>query len=184
MFKMVEWTEELNLSEFYNTAYNKGYINNSSKESLIDCFDNEIRKQVWILYFNSKPIGSVAAHTLDIFDRTSYRICARTCVLDTVYQKGLGTKQKLIIQHQNITNQFYIPKAIEWAGIDSNLYISTHDSNVASQSMVHKTYCPIMEKMGLLTNEGEYFYRGHYQTFWKLNSKNFLNDLKKYPSWN
>lgn len=181
---MVEWSNKLDLSQFYQDAYNNGYLNNSSEDVLVRCFDNEKEKQVWILYHQQNPIGSVAAHSLDLFDNQSYRICVRTCVLYNVQQTGLGTRNKLIVQHQNITNQFYIPKAIEWAGIDKDLYISTHDSNFASQSMVHRTYCPIMEKMGILENVGEYFYRGHYQSFWKLNSKKFLNDLYKYPRWN
>lgn len=185
MYKMIPWSKNLDLSTFYEQARLKGFSNNSTQDALVHCFDNEKEKQIWILYFNSTPIGSVAAHSLELFEPNSYRICARTCVLDTFRKnRGLGTKNQLIVQHQNITDQFYIPTAIEWAGIENNLYISTHDSNFASQSMVHRTYCPTMERMGLLENIGEVFYRGHQQTFWRLNSQKFLDDIKKYPSWN
>ncbi len=41
MYKIIPWSENLNLEEFYNTAKQKGFINNSSKKNLVDCFDRE-----------------------------------------------------------------------------------------------------------------------------------------------
>jgi hypothetical protein len=86
-------------------------------------------------------------------------------------------------QHQNITAQFFIPKCIEWAGRDKNLYITSHPSDVGTQRLVHNIYCPALEKIGTLTKEAEIDYRGHTQTFWKLNVDVFYQQLDRLPRW-
>ncbi len=183
MYKIIPWSENLNLEEFYNTAKQKGFINNSSKKNLVDCFDREKAKAVWILMYNNNPVGSVAAHSLDIFDKESYRICARTCVFtDHLPLNSLRTLQG-ITQHQNVTAQFFIPTCIEWAGSDKDLYISSNQSTEASQRLVHTVFCPSLAKTKNLHYAGDYFYRGHMQSFWKLDVTNFYNDLEKYGRW-
>ena len=81
MYKIVPWSKDLDLTEFYQQAESRGFKNNSSQQALVDCFNNEKEKQVWILYFNNQPVGSVAAHSFDdVMGPDSYRIAARTCV--------------------------------------------------------------------------------------------------------
>ena len=184
MFKIVPWTEDLDLTEFYTKAAARGFENNSTQKALVNCFDNEREKQVWILYSNESPIGSVAAHSLDTFGPNSYRICARTCTFGEARPShSLITVNRLINEHQNLTDQFFIPQCIEWAGIDNDLYISSHPSTVGTQKMVHNIYCPTLEKKGLFEKSAEVFYRGHVQTFWKVHTRRFLDDLSKYPRW-
>ena len=77
MYKIIPWSEDLDLTDFYRYCKDKGFINNASQKALIDCFRNEREWQVWILYYNDVAVGSVAAHSID----EGYRICARTCVL-------------------------------------------------------------------------------------------------------
>ena len=183
MYKMIPWSDDLDLHEFYKTALQKGYNNNSSKKTLVDCFNNEKEKSVWILYYNRKPVGSVAAHSLELFGNKSYRICARTCVFtDRLPLTSLRTI-KGIVEHQNITAQFFIPTCINWAGIENNLYISSNESMEASQRLVHNIFCPALEKTGNLSYKGDFFYRGHIQSFWKLNVEKFYQDLEKYGRW-
>ena len=185
MFNLVSWTPELDLSEFYQEAASKGFENNSSQKVLVECFKNEHKSQVWILYEDKKAVGSVAAHSLDILGSNAYRICARTCTFaEARPNHGLITVNRLIVEHQNLTDQFFIPACIEWAGEDKDLYISSHPSNVGTQKMVHNIYCPTLEKVGILSKSAELFYRGHVQTFWKLNVKKFYEELNKYPRWN
>lgn len=182
MYKLVKWTEELNLSEFYAEASRRGFENNSSQRVMVDCFNKEARSQVWILYQNNRAIGSVAAHSLPELGADAYRICARTCTFaEARPSHALITINRLIKEHQNLTAQFFIPACIEWCGSDSDMYISSHPSEVGTQRMVHNVYCPTLAKIGTLERTCELEYRGHLQTFWKLNTNVFLNQLSQYP---
>ena len=184
MYSLKEWSNDLDLTDFYIKAKQKGFENNSNQKILIDSFNNEKEKQVWILFYNNTPIGSVASHSLDIMGENSYRICARTCIL-TEYTNiaHLRTIKKTIQQHQNITAQFFIPKCIEWAGEDKDLYITSNESKSGSQRLVHDIYCPALEKTGALTKVTTKHYRGLEQTFWKLNVDVFLNQLENFGRW-
>jgi hypothetical protein len=183
-FNLVAWSEDLNLDEFYREADLRGFENNSNRKILVDSFEKERQKAIWMLYYNNKAVGSVAAHSLDVMGERAYRICARTCVFtDMIPINHVRTRGKTIQQHQNITAQFYIPKCIEWAGPDAELYISTNESLVASQRLVHRIYCPALQETGAIESSQKIFYRGHMQTFWKLNSKVFLEQLNKFGRW-
>jgi hypothetical protein len=183
-FNLVAWSEELDLDEFYREAALRGFENNSNRKILVDSFEKERQKSVWMLYYDSRAVGSVAVHSLDILGERAYRICARTCVFtDMIPINHVRTRRKTIQEHQNITAQFYIPKCIEWAGTGAELYISTNESPVASQRLVHRIYCPALMETGAIESSQEIFYRGHMQTFWKLNSKVFLEQLDKFGRW-
>mgnify|MGYP006268574633 CR=1 FL=1 len=184
-YVLVDYSDDLDLSSFYEMAKKHGYENNTSKKVMIDPFRNERRMKAWVLYNNNVPVSTGITHSFDgIFPDESYRICARTCLIpDNTNYKGLFTVKRLICEHQNINDQYFIPAMIDYLGIDKNMYITSNESPIASQRLVHNIYCPTMEKMGLLTNMGEHFYRGHVQTFWKLNPKEFLGHLNKYR-WN
>lgn len=183
MYRIVPWSESLDLTEFYNKAQSKGYINNASRSMLVDCFKNEKLKQVWILFYNDSPVGSVAAHSLDIYENNSFRIAARTCVFtDELPFDHLRTKNG-ILNHQNVTAQFFIPVCIEWAGKENNLYITSNNSPEGSQRLVHKIFCPLLAEKGLLKFSGEKFYRGHNQFFWKLDVEQFYRDLDRNKRW-
>ncbi len=184
MYRLVEWNEKLNLEKFYNEASLRGFENNSSRQTLVDSFQNEKQKNVWILYYNKIPVGSTGCHSLDIFENKSFRICARTCVFsDLLPMTHLRSLGKTIKHHQNVTAQFFIPKCIEWAPDDADLYISTNESLIGSQSKVHRTYCPALASTGVLTKICDKNYRGHLKTFWKLNKQVFLDQLNSYPRW-
>ncbi len=177
---MVPWSEELDLTDFYSTAKSRGFENNSSQQMLVDCFRNESAWQVWLLYYNNAAVGSVAAHSID----EGYRICARTCVFtDHLPFQQLRALKYTCQQHQNVTAQFFIPQCIEWAGVDKDLYITSHPSQVGTQRLVHSLYCPALVETGALTKSHERMYRGHVQTFWKLNTDTFLKQLNELPRW-
>jgi hypothetical protein len=182
-YKLVKWSQDLDLEAFYNNAKLRGFENNSNQQSLVDCFSKEAHAQVWILYDNDRAIGSVAAHSLDILPN-AYRICARTCVLtDQTHLSHLRSLNKTIKQHQNITAQYFIPACIEWAGRDKQLYISTNESSVGSQRAVHTVYCPALESTGVLSKDYVLQYRGHEQTFWRLNVEEFYKQLEQFGKW-
>ena len=184
MYKLVPWSESLDLTEFYNTAKEKGFENNSSQQMLVDCFKNEKEKQVWILYYNDKAIGSVAAHSFSEMGDNSYRIAARTCVFsDMLPLNTLRTKNQ-IVTHQHVTSQFLIPVCIEWAPKGSNLYITSNENSAGTQRLVHRIYGPAMEATGQMKRVTEMQYRGTYQTVWQLFPNKFYEELNKYPRWN
>ena len=49
MFNLVEWSPNLDLTQFYAEATRRGFINNASQKAMIDCFANEREWNVWIL---------------------------------------------------------------------------------------------------------------------------------------
>ena len=78
MYKIKRWTEDLDLTDFYAEASSKGFLNNSSQSTMIDCFNNEKEWAGWILYENDKAIGSVVSHSFDdVMGPGSYRVLAR-----------------------------------------------------------------------------------------------------------
>ncbi len=183
-FKIVEWSKELDLSTFYKEAALRGFENNSSQQKMIDCFMKERHWNAWILYQNDFACGSIVSHSLDEMGPNAYRICARTCFFpDYNIVKGLYTKKNLINMHQHATPQLLMPTSINWAGMDKDFYITTNDSHIASQRVVHRIWCPEMANMGMLEKTCDKMYRGHMQTFWKLNTDVFLSDLERYPRW-
>ena len=185
MFKLIEWHPAIDLTEFYQEAAGRGFANNSNQRVMIDCFKNEREFKAWMLYKDNTPVGSVAAHSLDILGDNAYRICARTCVFaEARPSTGLLTLNRMMVEHQHATAQFFIPAAIEWLGKDKELYISSHPSDVGTQRLVHNRWCPTLVKTGALERTCDLIYRGHLQTFWKLNVDVFLNQLSMYPRWN
>lgn len=177
MYKIIPWTSDLDLTEFYAEANRRGFVNNASQKAMVDCFRNEREWCVWILYYNDKAIGSVGAHSID----EGYRICARTCVFTDMLPVNTIRTRNQIVTHQHVTAQFFMPACIEWAKRD--MYITTHPSDVGTQRLVHTIWGPSLENTGVLTRAFEKEYRGHLQTFWKLNTDVFLEQLAKVDKW-
>lgn len=183
MYKIIPWSKELDLTNFYKIAESKGFVNNSSQKAMIDCFRNETEWQVWILYYNDQPIGSVAAHSFPEMGDNAYRIAARTCVFtDMVPTDTLRTRNQ-IITHQHITGQFLIPACIEWAPQGSKLYITSNENEAGTQRLVHRIYGPAMESAGQMKRIKNIFYRGTEQTVWELFPSKFYEELNKNKRW-
>lgn len=185
MYKVIPWSEELDLTEFYKHAESKGLVNNSSQRAMIDCFKNERERSAWILYYNDKPVGSVAAHSFDdVMGPNSYRIAARTCVFTDMLPINTLRTRKQIVTHQHVTSQFLIPVCINWAPKNANLYITSNENSTGSQQLVHRIFGPEMEKSGQLKKVCEKYYRGTLQTIWQLFPDVFYENLNKHPRWN
>jgi hypothetical protein len=75
-----------------------------------------------------------------------------------------------------------MPACIEWVG-DHDMYITSHASEVGTQRLVHNIWGPALESTGALIRAFELAYRGHKQTFWKLDKDVFLNQLTKVERW-
>lgn len=183
MYKIIKWSEDLDLTEFYLEADRRGFKNNSSQRSMIDCFKNEREWSVWILYYDSVAVGSVAAHSFHEMGADSYRIAARTCVFTDMLPVNTLRTRNQIITHQHITSQFLIPECIKWVPDGSNLYITSNESEVGTQRLVHKIFGPAMEESGQMKYVKDIFYRGTIQSVWQLYPDKFLEELEKYPRW-
>jgi hypothetical protein len=184
MYRIVDWTPELDLTDFYNEANERGFVNNTSRKAMIDCFSNEKSMKAWILYKDNKAIGSVVAHTFDdVMGPGSYRVLSRTCTFGTARPHGgLITPQRLVAEHQNLTDQFLLPACISWTGTN-NIYATSTDSKVASQRLVHRYYFPTLEKIGIVKRIKDVNYRYTDQTVWQIYGDKFLENLERYPRW-
>jgi len=181
MFKVVPWSSDLELSQFYNDAAQRGFINNSSEEQMINCLKDEQRWNTWIVYFRGRAVASSGAHSLGFMP--GYRICARTCVLTDLIGINISLARKTITKHQMITPQIFMPTAIEWAGKGEDIYITTHDTDVAGHKKVHTTYMPMLEKQGTFTRYADIEYRGKLQTFWRVNVDVLYQQLEDNVRW-
>ena len=186
MYKIIPWTPELDLTEFYASAAAKGFSNNANQKMLVDSLAKEKEWAVWILYYNDKAVGSVGAHSFPELGENAYRIAVRTCVftdeLSGSYGRALRTKS-VITENQNPTAQFLIPACINWAPTGSKLYITSNESTVGTQRRVHNIFGPLMERQGMMKRVTDIEYRGHLQTVWELFPDKFYEVLNKYPRW-
>lgn len=188
MYKIVPWSEDLDLSFFYEEAGKRGFKNNSSERKLVRSLDNEKEKQVWILYFNDVPVGSVAAHSFDsVMGPNAYRIAARTCILTHLlhdeWRSGLRTKRG-IINLQNPTDQILIPTCMKWVNGRGEMYgTSNAEATKGSFKKVHTIYFPLLEKEGVVERVNDVVYRGTEQTVWKINQEQYLKKLEKTRRW-
>lgn len=185
MFNLIQWNENLDLDELYAEAARRGFLNNASQKAMVDCLRNEREWSGWVLYQDTKAMGYVAAHSFDnVMGPNSYRICVRTCILphNRTY-KAVISARRAIAEHQNLTSQYFIPKCIEWAGKDKNLYITSNENSAGSQKLVHTIFFPTLAKTGVMKRIDDIFYRGSNQTVWQLNTEQFLKELAVAPKW-
>ena len=182
-YKLVPYSESIDLTEFYLEAESRGFKNNSSKKMLVDSVSTERLSRVWILYYNNEIVGTTAAHSFDEMGPNCFRIAVRSCAFtDRMPVKRLRTRTG-IVEHQHVSPQFFMTAGIEWAGKDKNFYITSNKNSWGTQQRVHRTWAPILAKTGCLENCGEMFYRGTEQTIWKVNVQVFYQQLDQYGRW-
>lgn len=185
MHNLIEWNDNLDLTEFYAEAGRRGFVNNSSQKNMIDCFRNEREWNAWILYEDDRAIGSVAAHSFNnVMGSGTYRVLTRVCTFaESRRDKGLITPKRLIAEHQNLTDQFLLPQCIEWVAGRGRIFATSNESKEASQRLVHRYYFPTLEKIGIAKKIKDVNYRNTDQTVWEIYPDRFLENLKSYPRW-
>ena len=185
MYKMVPWSPELDLEQFYKDAGGRGFVNNASQKLLVDAFKNEREKQIWIFYYNDVPCGSVVAHSFDdVMGPNSYRIGCRLCTLTDKLPVNHVRTFKAIEENQSITGQFLLPTCVEWSPVGSKLYITTTKNLVGKQHLVHKICGAALSKSGQISRVKDIFYRGSEQTVWEFYPEKMWEILNKFPRWN
>jgi hypothetical protein len=187
MYKIVPFSDQLDLTEFYQTAKDRGFKNNQDRHSLVGTLESEKQSRVWILYCNNRAVGSVAAHSFDsVMGPNSYRIAARTCVFTDMLEGSYASRLRnidVITKHQNPTSQFLIPTCMQWVPASAKMYITSNDSEVGTQRKVHRIFFPALEKLGQVRKVGEGDYRGLKQTVWEIYRDKYLEALDQYPRW-
>lgn len=186
MYKVIPFSDDLDLEDFYKKAEEKGFKNNTSRFWLKDCFRNEEESETWILYYNNVAVGSVAAHSFPEMGKDAYRIAARTCVFTDMLGGTYSNRLRnidVITKGQNPTSQFLIPACIEWAGRDKNLYITSNELEAGSQRLVHRIFFPALVRTGQAEHICELDYRGTKQSVWKLNVNEFYKVLEENGKW-
>jgi hypothetical protein len=184
MHKLVEWNENLDLSEFYSEATRRGFVNNSSQKAMIDCFRNEREWNAWILYNGDRAVGSVAAHSFDDVMPGGYRILTRVCTF-AEERKGAGliTPKRLVAEHQNLTDQFLLPQCINWVAGRGRMFATSNASKEASQRLVHSYYFPTLAKLGIVSKIKDVHYRHTDQTVWEIHPNKFYANLERFERW-
>ena len=183
MYKIIPWTSELDLSFFYKQAEARGFANNASQKMLVDSLAKEDKWCVWILYYNDIAIGSVGAHSFPELGDNCYRIAARTCVFSDMLPMDTLRTRNQIVTHQHVTSQFLIPACIDWTPEGSKLFITSNESSIGTQRLVHRIFGPAMEATGQMKRITNMLYRGTEQTIWQLYPKKFYEELAKYKRW-
>ena len=176
MYKIVPWSESLDLTEFYNTAKTKGFINNASQQMLVDSLAKEKSWCVWILYYNDKAVGSVGAHSFPEMGPDAYRIAVRTCVFTDMLPMNTLRTRNQIVTHQHVTSQFLIPACIEWCPPWADMYITSNENSSGTQRLVHRIFGPAMESTGQMKRVKDVVYRGTNQTVWQLFPSKFYEE--------
>ena len=184
-FKLVPYSDKLNLETFYHTADQKGFVNNSTKKMLVDSLSKEDRYQVWMLLWNGKVIGPTAAHSFPEMGPDSYRIACRICTFTNELPKEyqMVRTRETIKTHQTTTQQFFQPAGIMWAGFNKNYYVTTNENAEGTQRLVHSIVAPTLESTGVYTKVKELNYRGTQQTVWRVNADVYFKQLQQVKAW-
>lgn len=180
MYRIILWHQSLNLKSFYEKSYKKGYLNNINQKVMID----DVRESVsewkgFVLYRDLDPVGFCSLHSISEIDPNGYRIMCRLAIPDG--QQKVLRKYTGFYKHDHLTDQFLLPACLN--AVNGNHYITTNESPVASQRLVHKLYMPNLVKNGLAEKKGIIQYRGHEQTLWLVYKDKFLQSLEKHK-WN
>ena len=185
MLRLIEFDEDLDLSFFYEQCKKEGLKNNSSQDRIWDIFKSYDKHMTWILYNDELPVGSTVAHSFDDYEKGSFRIMATTCILSkySTFRTTYGKMGYLngFKRHFHPSSRFFVPKCIEWCGINSKMYITTHPEKTGQMKKVHSLIMQLWKGMKLVERVDDIDYRGSLQTVWKFNAKEFLKQLDKYP---
>jgi hypothetical protein len=184
-YKIIEYSPNLDLVDFYNENKLRGLENNASQQEMFDCFRNEKKWNGWLVEYNNKFIGGVCIHSFDdVMGADSYRIYARSCFHTELSMKPTGYVKSHYSQLQNVGLQLFTPVSIEWAGLDKKFYGSSNSRDVGSAQLVDKVWFPRLAERGIFTKVKEVFYRGHYQNIWELNVSEYLTQIAEVDLWN
>ena len=183
MFSIKEFSEDLDLTDFYNLAEKKQYYNNCNQEVLHDNMKHLNDYKTYLLYLNDVVVGSVCLHSLEelnILGDNAYRIGVRTCSFPEFLT---GDRSHKVHNYNDkplnhLTAHILLPMCIKYCGVDTPMYISTNNNQIGSQVKVTRVWAKVMSRHGYIYDPIELDYRNNFQVFWKVNAKKWIDDLK------
>jgi hypothetical protein len=182
-YKIIPYNPQLDLTDFYAAAAQRGFTNNSSYKQLIENISYEPEWRVWFLLYNDEIVGSTAAHSMKEMGDNAYRIAARTCSFSDRLPHNRMRTLTGITEHQNHSAQFYLPAGIDYFGTDKEFYITSNEKDTGTQRLVHRIWAPALVRTGALEKATEMEYRGAWQTIWRVNVEMFYDQLDLYGRW-
>ena len=183
MYKLIPYSDDLDLSEFYATAKERGFDNNADKHMLVETIAKEDKWQVWMLLYDNKIVGSTAAHSFPEMGANSYRIAVRTCAFTDMMPIRHARTRQGVVEHKHVSPQFFMTAGIEYFGKSNNFFITSNGNAAGTQRRVHRTWAPLLQREGTLSKECDLHYRGTDQTVWRVNVDKFYEDLDRYGRW-
>ena len=183
MYKLIPYSDDLDLSEFYATAKERGFDNNADKHMLVETIAKEDKWQVWMLLYDNKIVGSTAAHSFPEMGANSYRIAVRTCAFTDMMPIRHARTRQGVVEHKHVSPQFFMTAGIEYFGKGNNFFITSNGNAAGTQRRVHRTWAPLLQREGTLSKECDLHYRGTDQTVWRVNVDKFYEDLDRYGRW-
>lgn len=183
MYKLIPYSDDLDLSEFYATAKERGFDNNADKHMLVETIAKEDEWQVWLLLYDNKIVGSTAAHSFPEMGANSYRIAVRTCAFTDMMPIRHARTRQGVVEHKHVSPQFFMTAGIEYFGKSNNFFITSNGNAAGTQRRVHRTWAPLLQREGTLSKECDLHYRGTDQTVWRVNVDKFYEDLDRYGRW-
>ena len=183
MYKLIPYSDDLDLSEFYATAKERGFDNNADKHMLVETIAKEDEWQVWLLLYDNKIVGSTAAHSFPEMGANSYRIAVRTCAFTDMMPIRHARTRQGVVEHKHVSPQFFMTAGIEYFGKGNNFFITSNGNAAGTQRRVHRTWAPLLQREGTLSKECDLHYRGTDQTVWRVNVDKFYEDLDRYGRW-
>lgn len=183
-YRLIPFSEDLDLTEFYAECSRRGFENNSSQKAMFDCFKNEREWAGWLLEYQGEIIGGVCCHSFDdVMGPGSYRLLARTVCFTDRSHKPMHNVRGFVFKHQCVASQFYMPVAIAWAGTDKKFYGTSNANSVGTSRISHNIWFPKHVEQGTFYKAKDAFYRGWNQSIWGLNLDIYFEQLKKFPKW-
>lgn len=183
-YRLVEYSPDLDLSDFYRESDKRGFKNNNSQAAMFDCFRNERSWNGWLVEYQNRYIGGVCIHSFDdVMGPNSYRIYTRACFHTDLSAKPSGYVSSHFKQLQNVGLQLFTPVSIMWAGLDKKFYGSSNSRDVGSARMVNDVWFPRLADRGIFTKVCEVDYRGHLQNIWQLNVDEYIKQIREVSHW-
>ena len=189
MFNIIQYSDQLDLSEFYQNARDQGFFRHADP-SVFD-YDRELRAQAWIIYKDNKPIGSFAAHTAfprpEFKGQLAYMIWNSMCILQHEPIGKFGPRA-FHYGHQNIMSQIVSPVCIKWVYEQEG----TDDINMYSAFIENRPppYNKVADKFHHRYRQSGYVQ--FYQTsqigadtvqWWSVDHKLFMRDHEASQKW-
>lgn len=189
MFTVIPYSSSLDLTEFYQSATDQGFLRHTSPE--VFNYDRELRAQSWIIYQGEHPIGSFSSHTAfprpEFKGQIAYMIWNSMCILKHEPFGVFGPKA-FHYGHQNIMSQIVVPACIRWVyeqegTEDVNMYSAFIENRPPPYNKIADKFHQRYEKSGYVTYYQTSLIGADTVQWWTVDHKLFMRDCEAAQKW-